>query len=667
MPSSYTLRMQFGPHEDPGDVTHQLLRLVRQAPVDEVMLFYFGEEQNDGHETLEQLHHWIERSRPYIRALKDAGVQVSLNPWHSMLHCDRGRTLKPGQDWQRMVDPQGRVASAVVCFLDPEWQEYYLESLRMYACEGFRVVWIDDDIRYHNHAPLAWGGCFCPLHVAEFNRRLGKVVTRNEIVRACLSPGKPHPWRAIWMDMWQETILDFLTECRKILETGGTKMGLMSSSMEAHAAEGRRWEEWWQAFGGGKPPVHRPHFWTYSDADSRMLIHGIAALDQNRSIQPAELETGPEIENFPYGAWNKSFRQTFAQMAVGHILGSTNLNISLFDFMGNRVDDEPERVEFLKQSRPVMDWLADNFPMNMRSMGVSVPWSQDLGRLVHTGRGEAWPELQRQGRGWAYWLGAAGVAFSMRAKDAAGAANVRALSGAAVCSFDDATLKRWLAGGVLLDGGAAEILVERGLGKWIGVRSGRMVTQDEVLYSMEACREPDFALRPGAQISVNGKAHAQRMFQGELEGGARIISELLGPRQQPVGHGAFVFENALGGRVAVVPWDASADMEPMMDLHRAAQLSLLARWLASGEPGSVEGGAWLVPQFLSDGQAWRGAAWNAGPDEVETLRVRRPAGMPALTQAWQLSWQGERIAAKIEGDEIRLARPLFQWDAVVFL
>ena len=95
-----------------------------------------------------------------------------------------------------------------------------------------------------------------------------------------------------------------------------------------------------------------------------MLIHGITVLDQNRSIQPPALESGPEIENFYYGRWNKSFRQTFAQMAVAHILGSTNLNISLYDFMGNRPDDEPGAPAFLKQVRPSLDWLADQVPID---------------------------------------------------------------------------------------------------------------------------------------------------------------------------------------------------------------------------------------------------------------------------------------------------------------
>ena len=481
------------------------------------------------------------------------------------------------------------------------------------------------------------------------------------------------------MDLWQESLLAFLEKCRQVLEAGGTRMGLMSSSMESHGAEGRRWEAWWQTFGGGQPPIHRPHFWTYSDAGSLMLIHGIAALDQNRSIQPPGLETGPEIENFPYGPWNKSFRQTFAQMAVAQIGGSTHLNISMYDFMGNRPDDEPQRATFLKRSRPALDWLAEQFPMEMRSVGVGVPWSQDQGRAVHTSCGDSWFELQPASRGWVYWLGAAGLAFSARPQTA----GVNALAGGAAWSFSEEDLQSWLSSGLLLDGEAASILVQRGMGKWIGIKEIHPVSQEEVLYAIEACRDPRFALRPGAQISVNSKAHTRRIFQALAEDGTQAISELLNPLQHPVGHGALIYENELGGRAAVVPWSASA--APIMDIHRAAQLRRLVGWLANEQStgsvrnGASEGGAsesdifqsdaWLVSQFFNAGSLWRGVVWNAGFDEAYALRVQRPNGMPPIRQAWQLSWNGERHPVEVDGDGdgdlIRLERPLYQWDLLV--
>jgi hypothetical protein len=663
MPSRFTLRMQFDRHQDPDDIAQQLLRLKFEdrIPADEFAFFFFAEELNNGHETLEEIRDWLDRSRPYRKALIQAGVDISLNPWHSVLHCDRGRRLKPGQRWQRMVGPEGDEAEAVVCPLDPDWQAYFLESLHMYAQEDFRVVWIDDDIRYHNHAPLHWGGCFCPLHVEAFNKRAGVNATREEIVTACLQPGPPHPWRGIWMDMWQETLLAFLSQCREILATGGVEMGLMSSGMEQHGAEGRRWEDWWDVFARGEPPVHRPHFWAYSDTTGPNLIYGIASLDQNRSIQPPIIESGPEIECFPYGRWNKSFRQTFAQMALAHILGSTNLNISLYDFMGNRPDDEPQRAAFLRSVRPVMDWLADAFPMSLRSVGVGAPWTQDMGRLIHTEKGESWRELQCPSRGWAWWLGAAGVAFSARVQPL-----VNALAGPMAWAFDDATLERWLTSGLLLDGEAAAILVERGFGRLIGMQSATWITQQDALYSVEECLDEAFALRQGAQISVNSWPHTWRMLQGKLAPDVILISDLRTPRQEVVGHGAFLFRNELGGRVAVAPWDASGEGQTMMDIHRSVQIRRMVWWLAGErETGSVEGGAWLVPQFLRDDKRWRGAIWNASPDEIEHFRVHCPADMSHIGKAWHLTPDGARHAVLVEGDAIQLSRPLHQWEVVV--
>ena len=661
MPGYFTLRMQFGPHQDPEDIKKQLLDLVKQAPVDEIMFFFFAEEQNDGHDTHERVRQWIERSRPYRQALAEAGVKSSLNPWHTLLHYDGGRKRKPGQNWQVLVDQHGRAAETMVCPLDRDWQAYFAQTLEWYAQEGFRVIWIDDDIRFHNHAPLEWGGCFCPLHVAEFNRRAGTQATREAIVAACTAPGEPHPWRAIWMDMWQETLLAVISRWRDIAQAHGVRLGLMSSLPEQHGAEGRCWAEWWEAFGGSEAAAHRPHFWGYGQSSSASLARAIALLDQNRLVQPDGLESGPEIENFPYGAWNKPFRQVGAQMALAHILGSTNLNISLYDFMGNRVDDEPERIAFLRRWRPICDWLADNFPMTLRPVGVGLPWSEEMGRKMHTDGSGKWPSLICPTRGWANWLGAAGHAFSMRPSPV-----INALSGPMVWCFSDEELRGWLGKSVLLDGIAASILVERGLGEWIGIRGGRLITQQDTLYSFEHCLDGDFALRAGAEISLNRHLYAERLFQGELLPGARVVSDLRGPTQDIVGQGLFVYQNKLGGRIAVAPW--SADTEIRMNIQRAAQLSKTLAWLdPSGAHGAVSGGAWLVPQFLSDGRNWRGVIWNANVDEVSEIIVQAPAGMPPISAATQVNARGERRSVRVEGNKLHLAQSLRQWEFIVLL
>ncbi len=662
MPTHYTLRMQFGPHQPADHVLAEVREVVRTGRVDEIMVFFFAEEQNDGHETLERIDEWIVKTLPWRQALAADGVTFSLNPWHSVLHCDRGRTLKPGQDWQRMVDPHGREATAVVCPLDAGWRAYYTETLRRYAREGFRVIWVDDDIRYHNHAPLDWGGCFCPLHVAEFNRRAGGQATREEIVARCTAPGAPHPWRGIWFDMWEETHLALLRRWREVVEAEGSRLGLMSSAMESHGAEGRRWADWWSALAGDQPPIHRPHFWGYGDVMSGNLPGSIAMLDQNRQVQPPGTESGPEIECFPYGKWNKSFRQIGAQLALAHVLGSMNLNISLYDFMGNDPSDEPERAAFLGCWRPALDWLADTFPMTLHPVGVGLPWSEDMGRRIQTDRAN-WHALSCPHRGWANWLGACGHAFAMRSSPA-----INALGGPGAWSFSEEQLRAWLSAGLLLDGVAADILIRRGLGELIGLRGGRFVTQQEVLFAAEQCLDADFALRAGAQISVNAADYAtpysSPLFQAELLDGARMISDLRNPRQQVVGHGIVLCDNALGGRVAVVPWSVHNGMS--INMQRATQLTKLLAWLdPAGAHGAVHGGAWLVPQFLTDGANWRGAVWNAGPDAVREFTLSLPAGMPPPTTATLLDADGNRLPAAIDGHRVILPQPLQQWELVV--
>ncbi len=661
MPVRYTLRIQFGPHQDTALVRDQLLKLCQVGKADEVMFFLFAEELNDGHESLERVAQWLDAIRPWKSALESCGIEVSLNPWHTLLHADRGRRLRPDQPWQPMVDFQGRAAEAVVCPLDPGWQDYYSRALQLYAAERFRVIWIDDDFRYHNHAPLNWGGCWCARHLDEFSRRSRASATREQIVANVLRAGPPHPWRKTWLDMWDDLQLDLVRRWRKIAESAGSRLGLMSSDPDIHSAEGRRWPNWWTALGTEFHPVaHRPSFWSYGDADSLTVVRGISLLQQNRSIQPENVESDPEIENFPYGRWIKSFRQLTAQMALAQVFGSERLAISLFDFMGNLPDDDPERARYLGRIKPMLAWLGEQFPPSMTSVGIGIPWHPDLSRLIHTDGRMDWRALHHTSRGWEEWLAPLGHACQKQPHQ-----SVNALAGPLPWAFDDQTLRRWLSRGLLLDGPAAAVLVERRLGPLIGLSDCRFVTHSQLVCSTEESLDSSFGLRNGASMSVNSDIgpHA-RLLQGRLDPGAQPISVLRNPSHKEVGHGAFVFQNELGGRVAVVPWNASAGSS--LCVVRQHQLNKIVQWLGDGRAcGSVQGGPWLVPQFLSDGRTWRGVVWNACPDAISRFKVVLPDQLGELHKAVQLSAEGELIEASVDGGEVRLSRPMHQWELVV--
>lgn len=661
MTTRYILRLQFGWHQDVDGTIDRLLRLCDEATVDEVMLFFFAEEMNNGHDTLDEIRRWISFSAPIIAALREAGVSVTLNPWHSLLHVDRGRTLKPSQQgWQRMVDPDGRIATAVVCPLDTGWRAYYLETLDLYAKADFDAIWVDDDIRYHNHGDLKWGGCFCPLHLQAFSERVGRQVAREELEAACTAPGPPHPWRGLWMDLWDEQQTALITQWRECVESHGKRLGLMSSLPEQHAAEGRRWSSWWKAMGGERA-LHRPHFWPYAEVTGCQLPLSIHIMDQNRSIQPPDVSVQPEIESVPYSPWNKSLRQTAAQMTMAQVFGASGLQLSIYDHMGNDPDDDPSRALFLKQWRPALNQVSAWFPPSLRTRGIGVPWSEDMGRHLHTAIGDSWAELVCPSRGWAAWLGAAGLATTVHADG-----NVIALGGPVVHAFDDGQVAEWLHRGVLLDGYAARLLAQRGFGKYMGMEELSGITQNDRPYAVEACVHADFIFRCGAVISVNSEfftPYGQKLVQGIVSPGAFEITELRGPRQERMGHGITGFVNEWGGRVVITPWNA--DTSPHMNHLRADQLAKICAFLNGGPACvGVSGGAWLTPLLLTDASGWRLVIWNGG-DTVSSVRCHGPVDIASIKFAYLLKSDASMIPVPIHDPTIQLPVPMDPWECLV--
>ena len=97
MPTRYALRLSYGLHVDRERTSAELVRLAREAHADEITFMIYCEAFNNGHETLDELREWLALIRPWKQALEQMGVTVNLNPWQTMLHCDRSRRMKPSR------------------------------------------------------------------------------------------------------------------------------------------------------------------------------------------------------------------------------------------------------------------------------------------------------------------------------------------------------------------------------------------------------------------------------------------------------------------------------------------------------------------------------------------------------------------------------------------
>jgi hypothetical protein len=663
------LRLQYGPKQDSRVIIRQLAELCDESPVEEIAFFIYGEELNYAHETHEGIERWLAGLRPIRKALEKMGIAVSLNPWHSLLHGDRNRSLKPGQNWQRMVDWTGRESQAMICPLDESWRDYFAVAMHQFAAEGYAAIWIDDDIRYHNHVPLEWGGCWCPLHIAAFNQAANADVTRAELIEALLQPGPVHPWRELWLDLWNRQQCELLYQWREIVERKGSRLALMTSDIQLHASEGRHWPDVWNAIAGNKPPIIRPAYWPYTDVHGSFFIYSISQMQLNQIVQPEHSMRYAEIENFRYGQWNKPFVQIASQMAMAQVFGCEGLAVSLYDFMGNLPGDTPSNATFIRKSRPFLEKLASFFTADMKSVGIGIPWRPDVSRKCRLDESDppSWKSLIVPTNGWGFWLGGMGLAFQKQTSE-----TTNALSGKMAWAFEDEVIETMLSRGLLLDGPAAEIFYRRGWGEQIGLSNPRFHTQKEMLFSVEESLDESFGLREGARMSINLGGYSHQMLQGELAEQARLISVLLDPAENRVGHGGWVYENSLGGCVAVVPWAALPGSNPFegippLCVQREVQLAKVIDWLTRHQSiGRACGHPWLISQFLHDGDAWRAVIWNGSPDPISTFQMDWPTGMKRIEQA--LHGQVDKCAfgeVSVCGQTIHTARPMRQWDFIM--
>ena len=118
----YHLRFQIVPGPDVKKTAADLAVFCRRHGIEEVVLFFAAEEWNNGLLSRREEDTWFRTVRQARAILVRAGITVSLNPWMTVLHCDRGRRFPKDRRFQPQVSPSGRTSRACASFADPAWQ-----------------------------------------------------------------------------------------------------------------------------------------------------------------------------------------------------------------------------------------------------------------------------------------------------------------------------------------------------------------------------------------------------------------------------------------------------------------------------------------------------------------------------------------------------------------
>ena len=482
------LRLQIICDDRVDEIIGELTKHCKKYGFTDVMLMINAEEFNVGHIEIEKAVPWVETLNKAKRELEKIGVVVSVNNWMEMGHLDRQRKLSSTQHFTTMVDKNGKKCSVVACPLSLEWRKYYIGYASYLVRElSPDVFWIEDDFRYHNHGDLEWGGCFCDEHIASFNKIAKKNYSREEWVEKIFKDGEPTEERKIWLDFSRKS----LTDTAKIISESlreinpDLKIGLMSSSPDMHAMEGRRWDELLSVFAGDtNVKINRIHLPCYYETTGKDYFFDFNAISMAvRAFCTDDTVVMPETENGSANFYRKSPEMMRFQIESSIPLVLSGMTYSIYDFVGNGVVENLGYAREIKKLTPYLQAVTDLGIKFSSLTGVIVPIDEKCAYNTPLSggiRGLASNEFKVGG-----YMSAQGVSYRYDTKKKYDGETV-ALIGDSVYDFtDDEIIRLFARNSVIVDGYAASVLTERGLGKILNIEKIEFIKAESTPLSYE--------------------------------------------------------------------------------------------------------------------------------------------------------------------------------------
>lgn len=631
-PVRYHLRVPFNSTFSAAeeDATFDVLS---RGDIDEAMFFVPNlEERCSGMQTIETCRRCADRLAPIFDRARSEGVVPSINFYWTASFSDfpsLPRDHRDTFDFRWAMRQDGHLSHVVACPQDEAWRAHTREMYGIFAALKPTRVWIDDDLRMTFRADM-YDACFCDVCVGEMARRTGQPIARTELSAAILA-APPNAIRDAWLEFQDDIACDVIAGLSAAVRdvSPETQTCLMHSSYEIHAAEGRHWDRIIDALGGDQP-YFRPPIGPYYEATPITYTADFNCCRLMRAVVPEHVEMVPEIENYPQSRFMTSTTSVRLHLLWAQLLGMRETTLSTFRY-GGRIDLEIAREDpwsgLLRELKPYLQSIADLGIKQDQFRGVSMYYNE---RVCHHTRDVTDMSkvifLYRR-RPLDYALPLLGIATRYDGND------LTVFAGEHVACLSDDERRDAFSGGVLLDGRAAETLLLGGHGALAGLSSAA----GETGASQETIEDAEFGF-VGDPINLRWEGAAR---QFEWTAGARTISVLRDYDGNDTGHGIVLFENELGGRVAVIPYDSQVEIAALgymyesmctpgfLSFPRQAQLKAVFEWMNRGPlPLFVPDAPSVSPLLIQQDDRLIVSITNLMSDPVPNLRFE--LGVPGV-------------------------------------
>ena len=519
---------------------------------------------------IEQRAQSLQRIMPGFRAL---GMRAGINHLSILGHHEENMPNSLNEPWQRVVGADGATCEGTFCAADPRMREYIRQSCIALAEAGPDFLWIDDDVRMEGHGAARFI-CFCDLCMGDFAEETGSPWTRETLISALNGGSRDQRLevRRKWLDHNRGYIDRVLRTVRQAVDEVNPDLVLGEMTGEM-SYSGYGFDRWARTLAGKRelPVKWRPGGGFYTDDPMGELLNKTHTIGRQTAQLPATVrEVQYEHENFPYQPLRKSMRAFTAEIAAAIGAGCTGVALNC---MGITQDPFPEY-------RPYFDAVARNRRFYDRCVAA-----------FERGACEGiWPAFGRDhvaalspDGDWftaPHWGGDFGVFRELAeiglpsAYGAAGSV-VTLLSGDTVVEFSREELLKLLAGSVVMDGPALARLSDAGLAEHAGFRIARTVDRDMIEVLTDDPLNYQWA---GRHRDCRPSFWRETAYLLEpIAGSARPLSEITDFTPTTLGIGSGIFENSLGGRIAVLghyPWRS------LSGLSASSNTKALYRWVS---------------------------------------------------------------------------------------
>ena len=579
----------------------------------------------------------VEIALESYRKLKKAleGSQVKLGILFQAILGHWPRTDKDEEQWTRSVDVNGKPMR--FCSFDPDFRKYIFDTVVAFAKEKPVLIMGDDDIRSFSPYPE----CFCPLHTAEYNRRMGTNYTSDEF-RQAVKDSKPGDEVAeSFLQLQRDTVNGVAALMRQALDSVDPSIPAASCMP---GWELRFNHQTAKAFAGpNHSPIMRIANGNYCEGAQKQQVPWVMLRTQaitafHKNEIPRILD---ESDTCPHNLYSRSAtsmntKLCFAIMSGvrGSKIWYVNAHKGDFPIHRNYTDIMAEYQGFYQElARTVQD--SEYTAGAIQPCFSTFPnWHASHNWDEFTMEADTWAEKQCAAYGIPYH-----ASYDLNED------GIYMLGGVnCVSRFSDDELKQLLSRKLLVDGNAAVELTKRGFAEYLGVTA---VEEPDLLFNRErhvSCDKKYFPGKPVPRLTI-------------LDPAVEVMTEFcyspsaVSPIVESVAPATVFYKNKLGGHVCTAAFHTQLSFLAFhCESRKDWLLEILDKLNGAKIPFAVknEQNFAAMERKLSDGSTLF-AAYNLNYDPVKNLAIRcgtEPASIKVLSPSgtWddvKFTWDGD--------------------------